>query len=251
MRATVPTKMLSPTVRRRLELATAVAQERILATHVEHALGLIEMVGDQVPFDAAMDIYNRLLRMSAEEARSVTTRALAHIGEHAVAAEIWPELMAQSARAEEQRGGKGSEPKQAAPADAPPAARSRALFAGLRQRMRGRVNDDLRQRIELAAARTEVALLRTHTDNALAFVEVLEEELSLPEAVETYIEALDLRDTVAEMVYYHALAHIADQRLPPRRTTARLLTGRPALPAVASPDAPAPRLLRTAEGKGA
>lgn len=251
MRATVPTKMLSPTVRRRLELATAVAQERLLATHVEHALGLIEMVGDQVPFDSAMDIYNRLLRLSAEEARSITTRALAHIGEHAVAAEIWPELMARSARAEPQRDREGSGSKQAPRADAPPAARSRALFSGLRQRIRGRVNDDLRQRIELAAARTEVALLRTHTDNALAFVEVLEEELSLPEAVETYIEALDLRDTVAEMVYYHALAHVADQRLPPRRTTARLPAGRPALPAVASPDAPAPRLLRTAEGQGA
>src|SRR5690606_5886760 len=97
------------------------------------------------------------------------------------------------------------------------AVRGKALFSNLRQRIRGRVNEDLRQRIELAAARTEVALLRRHTDNALAFVDVLEEELSLPEAVQIYVQALDLRDSIAEVVYYLTLAESADRRLPPRR----------------------------------
>src|SRR5690606_30794537 len=113
------------------------------------------------------------------------------IGEHAVEAEVWPELMARSAEA---GAGVARAPDGGAPAEddaaaalregLPAAVRGRALFSNLRQRIRGRVNDDLRQRIELAAARTEVALLRKHTDNALAFVDVLEEELSLPEAVQ-------------------------------------------------------------------
>ena len=237
MKAPVPSRTLSAAVRRRLELAIAVAEERLLATHVEHALGLIEMVGDEVPLETALDIYNRLLHLSGDEARIITTRALAHIGEHAVEAEVWPQLMARSAGkgagaappASTPEGDRGRAARAREAADAeeasqerPPAAvKGMALFSNLRQRIRGRVNEDLRQRIELAAARTEVALLRRHTDNALAFVDVLEEELSLPEAVQIYIQALDLRESIAEVVYYLTLAQIADRRLPPRRATAR------------------------------
>ncbi len=252
MKAPVPSRTLSASVRRRLELAIAVAEERLLTTHVEHALGLIEMVGDEVPLETALDIYNRLLHLSGEEARIITTRALAHIGEHAVEAEVWPELMARSAAAST-GGARASDGAGDAAADenavalqtgAPAAVRGKALFSNLRQRIRGRVNEDLRQRIELAAARTEVALLRRHTDNALAFVDVLEEELSLPEAVQIYVQALDLRDSIAEVVYYLTLAEIADRRLPPRRATAR----RGAEPAAAGPAAR--QELRVADGKG-
>src|SRR5690606_41339086 len=37
----------------------AVAQERLLGTHIDHALDLIARVGHQVPFDDALDIYTR------------------------------------------------------------------------------------------------------------------------------------------------------------------------------------------------
>jgi len=253
VKAPVPSKTLSAAVRRRLELAIAVAEERLLATHVEHALGLIEMVGDEVPLETALEIYNRLLHLSGEEARIITTRALAHIGEHAVEAEVWPRLMARSSKSADavaaapasgRDGGKAAKEGTADVQPAPPVAgKGRALFSNLRQRIRGRVNDDLRQRIELAAARTEVALLRRHTDNALAFVDVLEEELSLPEAVQIYIQALDLRESIAEVVYYLTLAQIADRRLPPRRATARRE------PAVAGPAA-RPELSVVEGGKG-
>ena len=69
-------KDLSEGMRRRVELAIAVSQERLLATHVEHALRLIRLVGDQVPFENALGIYTRLLRLSEDEARVITTRAL-------------------------------------------------------------------------------------------------------------------------------------------------------------------------------
>src|SRR5690606_27736579 len=127
----------------------------------------------EVPLETALDIYNRLLHLGADEARIITTRALAHIGEHAVEAEVWPALMARSAEASAgavpaPEDGAPGEPDPATAAEegvsAPAAVRGKALFWGLRQRIRGRVNDELRQRIELAAARTEVALLRRHTD---------------------------------------------------------------------------------------
>jgi len=191
-------KDLSDPMRRRVELAVAVAQERLLATHVEYVLRLIRLVGEQVPFESALNIYTRLLRLSEDETRNITTRALAIIGEKATETEAWPELVTQAEA--EQAEAKGS----------------RSFVKQIRQRLRGRVNDDLRRWVELAAARTEVAVLGTHVENALGFVELLEKEMPFTEAVELYLEALDVRDSIAEVAYYMALARLAEQHLPER-----------------------------------
>ncbi len=191
-------KDLSDPMRRRVELAVAVAQERLLTTHVEHVLRLIRLVGDQVPFESALNIYTRLLRLSEDETRNITTRALAIIGEKATETEAWPELVTQAEVEQAQERG------------------SRSFVKQIRQRLRGRVNDDLRRWVELAAARTEVAVLGTHVENALGFVELLEKELPFTEAVELYLEALDVRDSIAEVAYYMALSRLADEHLPDR-----------------------------------
>ncbi len=187
---------LSEPLRRRVELAVAVAQERLLSSHVDNILRLIELIGEQVPFEGALAIYTRLLRLSDDEARTITTRALAIIGERADTAG-WPESIpeAEPPESEEETGG-------------------RSFFRQLRQRLKGRVNDELRRWVELAAARTEVALLEQHVENALDFVELLEKEMPFTEAVELYLEALDVRDSIAEVAYYLALARIAEDRLP-------------------------------------
>ncbi len=185
---------LSESIRRRIELAVAVAQERLLATHVRHALDLIQLVGDQVPFENALAIYTRMLRLSEDEARVITTRALATLGEQGVRGEVWPELRA---------------------TEAPPEREPRKSFMNLmRSRLRGRVNDELRRQVELAAARTEIAILHTHVENALQFVELLEQEMPFIEAVELYLDALQVRDSIAEVTAYMALARLADEHLP-------------------------------------
>jgi hypothetical protein len=217
-------KSLSQAARRRVELAIAVAQERLLNTHVDHALDLIELVGDQVPFDDALDIYHRLLRISEDEARIITTRALATLGEHDDAPKGWPERMAEA--------------DLAATSEAP----SGSLLQNLRQRLRGRINEDLRRWIELEAARTEVALIDAHVANALNFVALLEGELPFTEATELYLEALEVRDSIAEVVYYITLARLNARLLPPRRQRG----GTPALA-----NAPEERHLRVVEQDGA
>ncbi len=185
---------LSDSMRRRVELAVAVAQERLLATHVEHALLLIQLVGEQVPFENALAIYTRMLRLSEDEARVITTRALATLGEQGVRGEIWPELTTEQA---------------------PPDREPRKSFMNLmRSRLRGRVNDDMRRHVELSAARTEIAILHTHVENALQFVDLLENEMPYIEAVELYLDALQVRDSIAEVTAYMALARRADELLP-------------------------------------
>lgn len=185
-------------MRRRVDLAIAVAQERLLATHVDHVLMLIELVGDQVPFENALAIYTRLLRLSEDEARNITTRALATLGERATDGEAWPAEATEAALEPEEEEERGS----------------RSIFRQLRQRLRGRVNDDLRRWVELAAARTEVAVLHAHVENALNFVEMLDKEVPFTEAVELYLEALDVRDSIAEVAYFLTLDRLAGEMLP-------------------------------------
>jgi hypothetical protein len=192
---------ISESMRRRVELAVAVAQERLLSTHVNHALGLIQLVGDQVPFENALNIYTRMLRLSDDEARVITTRALAILGERAAETEEWPEFVT---------------------AESPPQngeTARRKFMDQFRQRLRGRVKDDLRRWVELVAARTEIAILNTHVDNAMTFVELLDKEAPFSEAVELYLEALEVRESVAEVAYYMALSRLADQHLPNGSTT--------------------------------
>jgi hypothetical protein len=190
-------KDLSEPMRRRVELAIAVAQERLLSTHVDHALRLIQLVGDKVPFENALGIYTRMLRLSDDEARVITTRALAILGEQIV------DGKPSSAWAE----GRGEAPKEGEETQ-------RSFLRNMRSRLRGRVNDDLRRWVELSAARTEVAILNTHVENGLNFVELLEKEQPPAESVELYLDALEVRESVAEVTYYVVLSRLADEQLP-------------------------------------
>jgi hypothetical protein len=208
-------KDVSEPTRRRVELAIAVAQERLLSTHVDHALRLIQLIGEQVPFENALGIYIRLLRLSDDEARVITTRALAILGEKVVESSDsgWVEASPEAPEAEED-------------------GTRRSFLRNMRQRLRGRVKDDLRRWVELSAARTEVAILHTHVENALNFVDLLEKEQPASESVELYLDALEVRESVGEVTYYLALAGIADRELPdvPRGGSAHARTesaGRP------------------------
>lgn len=193
----------SRSLQRQVDLTTAVCQERLLATHVRHVLALVDLVSDRLPFDDALDIYVRILSLTPEQARNIGSRALAELG---------------------RRGGARSAPATPAPAPEPEpeeetptggSGRSDALFSRLRRRVRGRVQDELRDRINLAAARTEDSLLETHVENALVFRKALADELSAPEAVEMYLETMMLPEGVSDVIYNRSLRVLADQVLPP------------------------------------
>jgi hypothetical protein len=187
---------LSDAAQKRADIAIAMAEERLLETHVEHALKLIELTGNHIEFDEALDIYTRLLRLTADDARSITTQALARLGERGEPAS-WT-----------------SEKKKST--DKSAGEDRRSILTSFRSRLRGRVNDELRTWVEYQAARTEVALLETHVQNALHFVDILKAEVQANEAVEVYLDALEVRDSIAEVVYYIALARVAEDHLPGR-----------------------------------
>jgi hypothetical protein len=196
----------SRAVQRQIDLTTAVCQERLLATHVRHALAMVDLVSDTLPFDDALDIYVRILRLNAEQARNVGSRALAELGRRSGL----PVNDVQLPTPEPEEESRRSE-DDAARIDG----RADAVFSRLRRRLQGRVHADLRQRINLAAARTEDDLFGAHVDNALLFVRALREEMHAPEAVDLYLDTMALPDGLGDIVYNRTLRLIADEVLPP------------------------------------
>lgn len=197
-------KSMSRSMQRQVDLTTAVCQERLLSTHVRHVLALVDLVSDRMAFDEALDIYVRILRLTPEQARNIGSRALAELGRRGEHPPATVERTDGEADYEEERV-RGAEGE----------GRSAQLLSRLRRRVRGRVQDDLRERINLAAARTEEGILQTHVHNSLSFVRALSAELSASESIEMYLETMFLPEGLADVVYNRALSVIAEKVLPP------------------------------------
>jgi len=208
----VAAKGISRATQRQIDLTTAVCQERLLATHVRHALALVDLVADSLPFDDALDIYVRILRLNAEQARNVGSRALAELGRRSglpdTSADDIEAALERSASAE-------GDPDEDGPDEVGEDGRSGAVMSRLRRRIKGRVHSDLRERINLAAARAEDDLLGTHVDNGLLFVKALADEMPSPAAVDLYLDTMVLPEGLGDVVYNRALRLFADKVLPP------------------------------------
>jgi len=210
-------KSSSRVLQRQLDLITAVCQERLLATHVRHIVALVDLVADRVPFDDALDIYVRIIRLPPEQARNIGSRALAELGRRERAAGRPAALKELAIVPGDDRDDEDAETESSQP-------RMDALFARLRRRVRGRVQEDLRQKINLAAARAEDDLLQNHVENAMLFVRGLAKDLNEGEAVELYLETMMLPEGVADVVYHRVLRRVADKVLPPLPQIADAIT---------------------------
>lgn len=199
-------KSSSRTLQRQVDLATAVCQERLLATHVRHVIAFVDLVSDRLAFDDALDIYVRVLRLTPEQARNVGSRALAELGRR----DGTVNRARQAAAPEVEPDDEPVEPEPRAEGG-----RADALFGRLRRRVRGRVQDELRERINLSAARTEDELLESHVENALIFVRALADDLSAPDATELYLDTMMLPEGMGDVIYNRALRTLADRELPP------------------------------------
>lgn len=76
------------------------------------------------------------------------------------------------------------------------------------------------RRMRLAQARAEEALVRTHVENALTFVDALAEELPFDRAIDTYIRELAVPEPLASVVVTRVLVVLGRELLPSRRQEA-------------------------------
>jgi hypothetical protein len=196
-----PSRKLPPGKRRELQVAAAVAREAILELHLNRALRLIELADQRVSAVRILNIYLRLQGLVGASAEVLANRVLASLG---------------------QRGRKGLTPSLFVEGEDESEPNQRSFWHVVRDRLRGRVHDDLRRWVELHTGATHVALLDAHVRHALGFVRELAETHTIEDACATYCELAEVPVSLAAPVYMFVLDRLATEELPrkPKRTQA-------------------------------
>jgi hypothetical protein len=184
-------------VRRKLDLAEAAAVEARRDSHAQQAMNLVAVLSSRVPFDEAVDRYIEIMGLAGEEGEVVRNRALVALGE----SDLAPEL----AR-ERHRTGWGLNWRYATPLGA---------VRFVKRRLKRNAEEDLW--LELSAARSEEAVVRTHIRFALIFIDIMGENAPPPRSVAVYLDQLEVPPARARAVYQRTLARVADAELPKLR----------------------------------
>jgi hypothetical protein len=195
-------------LREELQIAAAMAKERILETHVRQLLELIQITEKHLSIKKATEIYMQLHSVDQDTARQIASKTLAALGQ---SRETGSPLKLDTIT---------TDAETTLSAESGPDSRP-SLFAQIRTRLSGGINPDLRDRIELHTGRTQVALLHVHVDNTLRFVQILTPAQNIATAAEIYHEMTNVRRSVAEVVYFIVLDRLSgtDRRGPGRETS--------------------------------
>jgi len=180
-------------LRLRLDLAFAAASEARLDTHARQALDMVVVLASRTSFDQAVERYVQIMDLGSDEAQIVRTRALVALGDTPAAKELM----------KDRPGGNRLHWRYATPLGA---------VRFVRRHLRRSAEEDLW--MELAAARAEEALIRTHIRHALGCVEILEEQYPPTRAVLLYLQQLQVPAARARSVYQRSLARVAMAELP-------------------------------------
>ncbi len=73
------------------------------------------------------------------------------------------------------------------------------------------------RRLRLALARAEEAMVRSHVDNALMFVDVLAEDMTFDRAIDTYVREMAIPEPLASVVATRTLVVLGQELVPYRR----------------------------------
>ena len=73
------------------------------------------------------------------------------------------------------------------------------------------------RRLRLALARAEEAIVRTHVDNALMFVDVLAEDMTFDRAIDSYVREMAIPEPLASTVATRTLVILGQELVPYRR----------------------------------
>lgn len=82
-----------------------------------------------------------------------------------------------------------------------------------------KLDEAAERRLRLAQARAEEALIETHVQNALLFVDALAEELTFDRAIDVYVRVMNIAEPLASTVATRVLV-VLGQELMPRRIRA-------------------------------
>lgn len=184
--------------RRELEIAAAVAREKVMQFHVTSALRLIGLAAERVSPLRMLAIHLRLHHIVGAEAELLAYRVLAAIGETAPATTT--RLFIDDSE--------------------DPAPENGSLWRVLRDRLRGRVHHDLRRWVELATGAAQAGLVDIHARHAIRFAQELTETHSVTEAAALYADMVDMPAPLRSAFTMHLMDRLAAQELPRSATPA-------------------------------
>ena len=210
-------RRLPDAMRRRVEVASAMAWEALVEAHTTHALDFIALLEGRLDMQDALSRYLREMGViepmatavrtkvlvALEDAESAGARVLLHEAEAAAAEERPPVEPEDEEEEEEGEGWRRFTPG--------------ALVSGVRERQKSR--DETDRLVLLAIARAEEDVIGTHVDNAITFAALLDSAVGLDRAVQEYIGEVGLGGPRAQAVFQRTMARLAEVHLPRLRRT--------------------------------
>jgi hypothetical protein len=212
-------RRLDPTTRRKLEVASAMAWEALVDTHSEQAAQFVSLLAEYEGVEDSLPRYLREMDLGATMAAAVRTRVLTSLeaaeaaGSAVSAGAGGPAARSLAAGPRLPRRAAGAEPDND---DEETEGWSllrqpRRVVRGVRQRQRR--GEALDRTIMLGLARAEENVIRTHVENAIGFVALLEDRLPIDESVQQYLGAVGLAGGRAQTVFQRTMARLADVHL--------------------------------------
>lgn len=196
-------------VRRHLDVATAGASEALTKAHAREALRLVALVSDEWSLDQTLDFYFSEMSITGQLGTAVRNRVLVRMDEEEREQVERPSLdLSQGPRgggAEAGAHGNGSAGWQRFRPD--------RLVQQMRQRQQR--SGEVDRWAQLAIAQAEEAVIAVHVDNAMDFVALLEEHLTLHRAVNHYVDAIGLSGCRAQAVVQRAMARLGEALVGP------------------------------------
>lgn len=201
-----PPRFRGETTRRKLEVASAMAWEALVDMHVEQALQYVALVTRYEPVEESLPRYLNELDVDSTMAAAIRTRVLTAVEEEPPVA---PDDLFDPHT--DPAGGDGDT------IDDNGWSLFRQPQRVVRDVIRRQRRSEAFERItQLALARAEENVIRSHIENAIGFVALLE-DLPLDRAIENYLVSVKVSGGRAQTVFQRTMARLADVHLGPGR----------------------------------
>jgi hypothetical protein len=188
------------TTRRKLEVTSAMAWEALVDAHIAEAIQFVILATPYEAIEESLPRYMREMDIQTSMAAAVRTGVLTAIEEEPPVAP--GDLFEDAARAADE----------AADDDGWNLLRKpqRVVQGVIRRQKR---SGEFERITQLAIARAEEHVIRTHIENAIGFVALLGDQ-PFERAIEAYLSAVDVSGGRAQAVFQRTMARLAEVHLP-------------------------------------
>jgi hypothetical protein len=191
-------------VRRKVEVATAMAWEALIEEHTRQALQFITLFDERLVFEEALLRYLKEMDLTETIASAIRTRVLVAMEDGLPTGEPRIHLL--------QEGDGDGLPDEVEDEDGWRRFRPDLMVRGVFERQKR--NEETERFIALAFARAEESIIHTHIDNAITFAALLDAHMSLTRAVQAYLSAIQLSGGRSQSVFQRTMAQLAEVHLP-------------------------------------